>query len=276
VRVTDENDRPAPDTPVLFLLSGGGAGSGGAGGGGTGGGVGSGNVGSFAGQPSLRAMTNSQGIAQVDYTAGEVVGSQAQLKVQVEGSDASWEGTLLIISAFANGSTPQNGNANANAKTVPRYGGLVVGQMPKPSIARQIFTTTEGKKFSLDSLRGRVVVMHFFGAWCDSSKRQVQSIRNLLASYQSEELQVIGMSVKDSRSTPQVFLQFITDQKVDYWVVQDVADKHFVEFVNSKDVSVPQTLIYGRDGRLVAYFFGFNQQVGAEMEQKIKGEFVKQ
>jgi peroxiredoxin len=274
VRVTDENDQPVPDAPVLFLLSGGGAGSTQVGS--FAGGAGSTQAGSVAGQTSLRAMTNSQGIAQVDFTAGELEGSSAKLNIQVEGTKSEWEGTLLIISALAAPSAPKKlAEPLGPIKAAKRFGGLVVGQLPPSSLARHTYTTTEGKRFSLETMRGKVLVLHFFGPWCDISRRQVQAINNFLAGSNAEELQVIGMSVKDSRSTPLIFLQFMTDQKVTYWVVQDVPDKHFAEFVNSKDISVPQTLIYGRDGRVIAHFLGYNQQVGAEIEQKIKDALVK-
>jgi hypothetical protein len=97
VQVTDENDRPVPDAPVLFLLGGGGAGSGGAGG-----------AGSFAGQTSLRATTNTQGIANVNFTAGDTIGSSTRLEVRVEGSEAVWTGTLSVVRAAAGFWSPQN------------------------------------------------------------------------------------------------------------------------------------------------------------------------
>jgi hypothetical protein len=97
VRVTDENDRPVPDAPILFLL--GGSGSGGSVGGG---------AGSLAGQTSLRALTNSQGVAQVNFTASDAVGSSTRIQARVEGSEAVWEGTIHIIRAAAGFWAPQN------------------------------------------------------------------------------------------------------------------------------------------------------------------------
>jgi hypothetical protein len=94
VRVTDENDRPVPDAPVLFLL-------------GSGGGSGSGGAGTLAGQASFRAMTNSQGVAEVNFTATNA-GTNTKIKVQVEGTDAVWEGTISVLSAQAGFWSPQN------------------------------------------------------------------------------------------------------------------------------------------------------------------------
>ena len=285
VRVTDENDRPIPDAQVLFLLSSGGTDSS--------------SVGSFAGQTSLRAMTNAEGVAQVDYTAGETVGSKARIKAQVEGSDAVWEATLLIISALTGDSSPQSPPPSlpqaspqaspqsspqaapqafpqaALQKEIPFVSGLAIGQMPKSSVAHKIFTTISGEKLGLDSRRGKIIVVVFFGTWCPISKQQFQALPNILDKDRLEEIQVVGMSVKDPRATPQTLLQFMTEQKVTYPIVQDVEDKHFVKFVGNQNVSVPQTVIYGRDGRIIAHFLGFNQQVGAEIGQKIKDELVK-
>ena len=300
VRVTDENDRPIPDAQVLFLLSSGGTDSS--------------SVGSFAGQTSLRAMTNAEGVAQVDYTAGETVGSKARIKAQVEGSDAVWEATLLIISALTGDSSPQSSPQAApqallqsspqsspqsppqspqaftqappqastqaapqaaSQKEIPFVSGLAIGQMPKSSVAHKIFTTISGEKLGLDSRRGKIIVVVFFGTWCPISKQQFQALPNILDKDRLEEIQVVGMSVKDPRATPQTLLQFMTEQKVTYPIVQDVEDKHFVKFVGNQNVSVPQTVIYGRDGRIIAHFLGFNQQVGAEIGQKIKDELVK-
>ncbi|HEX4949278.1 MAG TPA: TlpA disulfide reductase family protein [Blastocatellia bacterium] len=149
------------------------------------------------------------------------------------------------------------------------------GQFPKPSVARQPFTSTNGQRFILESQRGKVVVVQFLGTWCGVSKRQVQSINQLVTDNQSSDLQVMGMSVKDPRSNSQAVRQFIADQKVNYPIVSEVDDKYFVDFVDSTNVSVPQTLIYGRDGRLIAHYVGFNPQVGTEIEQKVKNELAK-
>lgn len=149
------------------------------------------------------------------------------------------------------------------------------GQLPKTTVARQTFTATNGHRFSLDANRGKVVVLQFLGTWCGVSKRQVQSVNKFLENGQPGDLQVMGMSVKDPRSNSHAVKQFIAEQKINYPVVGDVDDKYFVDFVDSTNVSVPQTLIYGRDGRLVAHYLGFNPQVGTEIEKKIKDELAK-
>ena len=162
-----------------------------------------------------------------------------------------------------------------SVKVIQGRAEVKAGQLPKLSVARQSFTSTDGQRFSLESKRGKVVVLQFLGTWCGISKRQVQTINKLREDKQLEDLQVVGMSVKDPRSNSKAVKQFITDQKVNYSIVSEVEDKYFVDFVDSTNVSVPQTLIYGRDGRLAAHYLGFNQKVGIEIEQKVKDELAK-
>jgi uncharacterized protein YkwD len=82
VRVTDENDRPVPDVPILFFLSNSGVG-------------GVNGAGTLAAQVGLRATTNSEGVAEINVTASNP-GTSTKIKAQVEGTDAVWEGTLNI------------------------------------------------------------------------------------------------------------------------------------------------------------------------------------
>lgn len=149
------------------------------------------------------------------------------------------------------------------------------GQMPGDKVSHQSFSTTDGKRFSLDANRGKVVVVQFFGTWCGYSRRQVPSINQLVDQFGGKGLEVVGMAVKDARSNSQLVSQFITDQKVTYPVVGGVDDKYFMGFVDSGDVSVPQTLIYGKDGRLAGHFKGFNQQVADEIALKVSEQMGK-
>ena len=157
-----------------------------------------------------------------------------------------------------------------SVKTVQGRVTAKVGQMPKETIVRKIFSPTDGSKFSLESMKGNVVVVNFFGAWCGHSKREAQWLSKLVGEQNNSQLKVIGMSVKDPRTNSQNLKLFVAGQNVNYPVVNDVEDQYFMDFVESNDVSVPQTLIYSRDGRLLAHFNGYNQQVGDAITVKVK------
>ncbi len=104
VQVTDENDRPMPDVPLLFLLAGIASGSGAA----LAGQAGNSAAQALAGQTSLRAVTNPYGIANLNFTAPDAVGRAMRLQIRVEGTDAMWEGTLEMVRTEAIPEPPHN------------------------------------------------------------------------------------------------------------------------------------------------------------------------
>jgi thiol-disulfide isomerase/thioredoxin len=147
-----------------------------------------------------------------------------------------------------------------------------VGKLPKNSIANHQLQTIDGRQFSLAGLRGKVVVLNFFAVWCGHSKQHIQTLTRLDS--EQDGLQIIGLAVECPESTPERLAQFINEFKITY-PVAIVKDRVFSKYVESRDVSVPQTLIYGRDGRLAAHFAGHDSKVDAELTATVKRELEK-
>jgi peroxiredoxin len=152
---------------------------------------------------------------------------------------------------------------------------LKVGELPKDSVARQTLRMTDGKYFSLAEMRGKVVVLDFFAVWCGHSRQHVPTMTRFTEEDNKRGLQIIGLAVDDAESTPKRVAEFIQQMKITYPVGM-IEDPVFRKFVESKDVSVPQTLIYGRDGRLVAFFNGHDDSVDAQITATVKRELDKQ
>ncbi len=149
-----------------------------------------------------------------------------------------------------------------------------IGKLPKDSVANHPIRTFNGKQFSLTGLRGQVVVLDFFAVWCGHSKQHIPTMTRFTEADRERGLQIIGLAVQDSESTSERIAQFIKDFKIAY-PVGVVKDNVFSGFVDSNDVSVPQTLVYGRDGRLLAHFSGHDSKVDAELTSIIKQELEK-
>lgn len=150
-----------------------------------------------------------------------------------------------------------------------------IGELPKDSVAKFPLRMSTGQGISLMDLRGKVAVINFFAVWCGHSRLHVQS----LAKYGEEEskrgLQIVGLAVDDAETTPQRVSEFIHQMKITY-PVGLVTDDVFKKYVESKDLSVPQTLVYARDGKLVAHFIGHDDALAAELDATIKRELDKQ
>ncbi|HMV50135.1 MAG TPA: TlpA disulfide reductase family protein [Blastocatellia bacterium] len=152
---------------------------------------------------------------------------------------------------------------------------LKVGGLPKDSVARHTLRMTDGKYFSLADLRGKVVVLDFFAVWCGHSRQHIPTMTRFTEEDSKRGLQIVGLAVDDAESTPKRVAEFMQQMKINYPVGM-IEDAVFRKFVESKDVSVPQTLIYGRDGRLVAFFSGHDDYVDAQITSIVKRELDKQ
>jgi thiol-disulfide isomerase/thioredoxin len=149
-----------------------------------------------------------------------------------------------------------------------------VGKLPKESVARHQVTALDGRQFSLAALRGQVVVLEFFAVWCSHSRDRVPALLSLGESDRERGLQIIGLAVQDEKTSAERLLQFIKDQKVDYPVAL-VSERVFASYIDSRDLGVPQTLVYGRDGRLAGYFLGQSAEVDAALVATVRRELEK-
>ncbi len=149
-----------------------------------------------------------------------------------------------------------------------------IGKFPKDSVARRPISTLDGRRFDLISLRGQVVVLDFFAVWCAHSRDHIPALTRFTEEDYQRGLQIIGLAVQDNETTSERLAQFIKDQKINY-PVATITDDVFAAYVESRDVSVPQTLLYGRDGRLAAHFIGQSAEIDAALVAAINRELAK-
>jgi peroxiredoxin len=143
-----------------------------------------------------------------------------------------------------------------------------VGKAPKESTAQIKLNTVNGPQFSLAGLRGKVVVLDFFGIRCAHSRDHIKETMTQFSDDQMKQgLQIIG--IESESSTADQVRQFIQDQKINYPVAQ-VDESTFVQFVNSRDLSAPQTLVFGRDGKLVLHTNGHSPQNEAAIRAAVQ------
>ncbi len=150
-----------------------------------------------------------------------------------------------------------------------------IGELPKDSVAKFPLRMSTGQGISLMDLRGKVAVVNFFAVWCGHSRLHIPSLTKYGEEESKRGLQIVGLAVDDADTTPQRVSEFIHQMKITY-PVGLVTDDVFRKYVESKDVSVPQTLVYARDGRLVAHFIGHDDSIATELDATIKRELGKQ
>ncbi len=135
------------------------------------------------------------------------------------------------------------------------------------------FQNLDGQTVSLSAYRGKVVLVNFWGTWCEPCLSEIPSLIKFQQEYGSKGFTVLGVAMEDGKATVASFVakpQFDVDgQKVamNYPVVlgnQDVASKF------SCCIGFPTSYIISKDGKLVQKVIGpINPQSVNELIQKL-------
>ena len=68
-------------------------------------------------------------------------------------------------------------------------------------------TTPDGRKVSLDAVRGTPVLVHYWATWCEPCKVDLAQIRELYAKYGAKKLAVVGIALDTDAQQLAKYLQ---------------------------------------------------------------------
>jgi thiol-disulfide isomerase/thioredoxin len=133
---------------------------------------------------------------------------------------------------------PQNaGRIDLTGKDAPTFKGV----------------SLDGKTYSLDTLKGKTVLLDFWASWCGPCIRSMPTLEKLHADYQAQGLVVLGIDVGESRETVEKFLK---TKSMPYPVI--MGDESGIPAAYSATV-FPTFVLIGPDGKIAAHQFGFNE-----------------
>ena len=112
-----------------------------------------------------------------------------------------------------------------------------------------VLPDSEGKDFSLESLKGKVVLLDFWASWCPDCRRANPYIRYLYRKYHSKGLEVVGISLDNDRER---WLSAVQADSLDWKQLASlkgwecpVGGAYGIHWI-------PTLVLIGRDGRIVA------------------------
>ena len=68
-------------------------------------------------------------------------------------------------------------------------------------------TTLDGKAASLDLLRGRTVLIHYWATWCEPCKQDLVTLKQVQAKFAKQGLTVLGINLDSDRAAAITYLQ---------------------------------------------------------------------
>jgi len=147
----------------------------------------------------------------------------------------------------ANGSTgiPERiRNAAAmDLARIPVLRKLVIGS---PAIAIKA-ATSEGKEITLDTYRGKVLLLDFWASWCSPCRQEMPNVKKVYNNFHSNGFEILGVSLDDSSAK---FRSYIDGQQIPWPQIFDGkgwnSEVGKIYAVNS----IPATFLLDRSGKI--------------------------
>ena len=107
-------------------------------------------------------------------------------------------------------------------------------------------TDLNGKKWTLQALRGQVVLVNFWATWCPPCRKEIPSLKLVYDRFKAQGLVVLAISEEE----PDKLRKFVAENDVRFPVLVDTSKKIEEEAFHVR--GLPVSFIYDRSGRLVA------------------------
>jgi peroxiredoxin len=127
-----------------------------------------------------------------------------------------------------------------------------IGGVVQLSGAAPNFTVTaiDGKPIKLSDLRGKVVVLNFWGSWCVPCQDEAPDLAAAYQQFQGQDVVFVGIAWADQDSAVR---QFVQDYHVPYRVALDDGGKIAVDYGIT---GVPETFVIDQQGRFTKKWVG--------------------
>jgi peroxiredoxin len=115
-------------------------------------------------------------------------------------------------------------------------------------------STLTGVPLRFTTYRGKVVVLNFWGAWCDACRAEAATLAVVAEQYQPAGVSFLGVDVRD---TPVNALAFTRSHDIPYPSVSDPDDTITLDFTSVVPIAAtPTTLVIDGTGHIAGAVFG--------------------
>ena len=141
------------------------------------------------------------------------------------------------------------------------------GSAARPSIDFNL--PTRSGKVSLDSLRGKVVLVDFWASWCAPCRQSFPWMKDLYNRYSAKGFVIVAINLDKEKELADSFLN---DFNVPFMIAFDPSGKT-AEAFNVQ--AMPSSFLVGPTGAILYSHLGFDPKKTGEMEKMIKEAYLK-
>lgn len=133
----------------------------------------------------------------------------------------------------------------------------------KNAILAPDFTLADlkGEKVSLSDLKGKVVLLNFWGTWCGPCKREIPDFVSLSKKHKKNGLEIIGVTL--SSGSPKKIQDFSEKWNINYTLLTDIngnetqsVTARYGQATSQPITGIPTTFIIDRDGYIRQRYVG--------------------
>jgi thiol-disulfide isomerase/thioredoxin len=121
------------------------------------------------------------------------------------------------------------------------------------------FQTLDGRTVSLADYRGKVVLLNFWGTWCNVCRSEIPELIALQQQYGGKDFTILGVAMRDEQSTVAAFVakpQFNIGGRMTAMNYPVVMGSLQLESTFGGFIGYPNTFIISKDGKIVAKAVG--------------------
>lgn len=121
----------------------------------------------------------------------------------------------------------------------------------------------------ISNLKGKVVLVDFWAAWCEPCKEALPHYNDLYRKYKPQGLVVLGINEDDDHAERDAFLKTVT---LDFPLFYD---KNKMLLGDFKVQALPTLYVFDRNLKPVVFYRGFDKKTTQALDKKIQ-ELLKQ
>ena len=122
--------------------------------------------------------------------------------------------------------------------------------------------TTTGELVSMSDLRGKVILLNFWGTWCGPCRMELPDFVKLYDKYNKDGLEIVGITIRRGESIKDV-AKFQDQWGLNYLLLNDINGNEVSEVTMAYSQAIgqmingiPTTLVIDREGFIVNGFGG--------------------
>ena len=144
-------------------------------------------------------------------------------------------------------------------------------EIPSPLVAKPApsFTLTlfDGRRLSLQELRGKVVFLNFWASWCPPCRAEARTLEAAWHKYEAHDVVFLGIDIQDTEEDARAFLK---EFGITYPNGRDASGKIAIDY---GVWGIPETFIIDREGRITYKHVGGIgwPTVTAKLDEALRG-----